>query len=239
MNAISIPPIIMATLMFYVGFYHFLIYRRQISNRENLTFALSCFGVGMYAVCCAGLYNASSPEIGVEWQRFQVITLAVLAIVLLWFIADYTNRTNKKIVIGFTVYFLFAAVSGLIIRSNLTWTNVTSIKEIQLPIGYHIRYNEMVPGVLTDFQGIVGLIYFIYIFMVSLKFYKSGNKEKGMPLLIAMAVLFAGNLNDTLVSSGFYDFIYILEYSYIGMILVFTLFFTNNVIKAGEIKVAL
>ena len=239
MNAISIPPIIMATLMFYVGFYHFLIYRRQISNRENLTFALSCFGVGMYAVCCAGLYNASSPEIGVEWQRFQVITLAVLAIVLLWFIADYTNRTNKKIVIGFTVYFLFAAVSGLIIRSNLTWTNVTSIKEIQLPIGYHIRYNEMVPGVLTDFQGIVGLIYFIYIFMVSLKFYKSGNKEKGMPLLIAMAVLFAGSLNDTLVSSGFYDFIYILEYSYIGMILVFTLFFTNNVIKAGEIKVAL
>ena len=42
MNAISIPPIAMATLTFYVGFYHFLIYRRQRDHRENLTFALSC-----------------------------------------------------------------------------------------------------------------------------------------------------------------------------------------------------
>ncbi len=74
MAAISIPPIAMATLMFYVGFYHFLIYRRQRDNRENLTFALSCFSVGLYAICCAGLYNVSSPEAGVEWQRFPYVS---------------------------------------------------------------------------------------------------------------------------------------------------------------------
>jgi len=207
MNVISIPPIVMATLMFYVGFYHFLIYRRQKENRENLTFALSCFSVGIYAVCCAGLYNVSSPEVGVEWQRFQLITLALLAVSLLWFIADYISHTDRNIITGFTVYFVFAALAGLLIRSDLTWTSVTAIKEIQLPFGYDIIYNEMVPGVLTYLQSIVGLIYFLYIFMVSLKFYRSGNKEKGMPLLIAMAILFTGLMNDTFVSSGFYDFI--------------------------------
>jgi len=239
MNAISIPPIVMSTLMFYVGFYHFLIYLRQKDNRENLTFAFSCFSVGLYSVCCAGLYTASLPEIGVQWQRFQVITLAVLGIALLLFIADYTGQTNRKIVIGFTVYYLFAALMGFFIRNDLAWTNVASIKEIRLPFGYDIRYNEMAPGVLTNFQSLVGLIYFIYIFTVALRFYRSGNKEKGMPMLMAMAILFSGLLNDTFVSSGFYDFIYILEYSYIGLIFVFTFFLTNNVIKAGEIKVAL
>jgi PAS domain S-box-containing protein len=239
LNIISIPPISMATLMFYVGFYHFLIYRRKKENRENFTFALSCFSVGLYALCCSGLYNVSSPEIGVEWQRFQVITLAVLATTLLWFISDYTGCTNKKIVMGFTLYYLFAAISGLLIRSDLTWTSVASIKEIRLPFGYDIIYNEMVPGILTNFQSIVGVIYSLYIIKVSLKFYRYGNKRKGLPLLLAISLLFAGSLNDTFVSSGFYDFIYILEYSYIGMILVFTFFLTSKVIKAGEIKAAL
>ncbi|MCD4722549.1 MAG: PAS domain S-box protein [Desulfobacula sp.] len=239
MSTISIPPVVMATLMFYVGFYHFLIYLRKKDNRQNLTFAFSCFSVGLYSICCAGLYSVSSPELGVEWQRFQVITLAVLGITFLWFIADYTGQTNKKIVMGFTVYYVFAALAGLFIRSDLTWTSVASIKEIRLPFGYDIRYDEMTPGVLTDLQGIVGLLFFIYIFMVSLKFYRSENKENGMPLLIAIILLFAGLMNDTFVSSGGYNFIYILEYSYIGMILVFTFFLTNNVIKAGEIKVAL
>jgi PAS domain S-box-containing protein len=225
--------------MFYVGFYHFLIYRRQKDNRENLTFSLSCFSVGLYAVFCAGLYNASSPEVGVEWQRLQVITLDVLAVVLLWFIADYTGHTNRKIVMGFTVYYALAALAGLLIRSDLTWTSVASIKEIRLPFGYDIIYNEMKPGVLNDINSIMGLIYFIYILTVSLKFYRSGYKEKGMPLLAAMIILFAGLMNDTLMSSGIYDFIYILEYSYIGIILVFTFVLTNNVIKAGEIKIAL
>jgi len=94
MNPISIPPIAMATLVFYVGFYHFLIYRRQKENRENLTFALTCFSVGLYAFCCAGLYNVSSPEVGVEWQRLQGSVLAIFCISLLWFINDYT-RSSK------------------------------------------------------------------------------------------------------------------------------------------------
>jgi len=239
MNPISIPPIAMATLVFYVGFYHFLIYRRQKENRENLTFALTCFTVGLYAFCCAGLYNVSSPEVGVEWQRLQGSVLAIFCISLLWFINDYTGHTNKKIVIGFTVYYIFAALTGLLIRSDLTWSSVPSIKEVWLPFGYNIIYNEMEPGTLISFQSIVGLFYFIYIITVGIRFYRSGNKKKGSPLLIAIAILCAGLINDTSISSGLYDFIYMLEYSYIGMILVFTFFLTTKVIKAGEIKTAL
>jgi len=239
MNLISIPPIAMATLVFYVGFYHFLIYRQQKENRENLTFALTCFSVGLYAFCCAGLYNVSSPEVGVEWQRLQGFFLAILGIFLLWFINDYTGHTNKKIVMGFTAYYIFAALTGLLIRSDLTWSSVPSIKEVWLSFGYNIRYNEMTPGPLINFQSIVGLIFFIYIITVSIGFYRSGNKKRGMPLLIAIVILFSGLVNDLFVSNKFYNFIYILEYSYIGMILVFTFFLTTKVIKAGEIKAAL
>jgi two-component system cell cycle sensor histidine kinase/response regulator CckA len=239
MNTISMLPIIMASLMFYVGLSHFIIYSHQKEKREYLTFALSCFCVGLYSICCAGLYNVSSPIEGVQWQRYQVVALAVLGIALLWFISDYTGQTNRKVVMVFTIYYVFAAFLGMFLSGDMIWTNEPSIKEISLPFGYGIKYYEMVPGVLTNFQSIVGVIYFIYILKVSLKFYTIGNKQKGKPLLMAIAILFLGLVNDTLVSSGFYQFIYTLEYSYIGIILVFTYSLTKIVLRAGEIEIAL
>ncbi len=239
MNAISIPPMVMATLMFYFGFYHYLIYRSQRDRRENLTFALSCVTVGIYAICCAGLYSVTSPAEGVQWQHLQVVTLAILAIVLLWFISDYTRQVNRKIAIGFTAYYILAALAGLLIRGDLVWTTEASIKQISLPLGYDVIYYEMVPGFLTNLQSSIGFIYSLYILKVSLTFYKRGNKQKGKPLLIAMIFLIMGVINDTAVSSGFYDSVYILEYSYIGIILLFTYSLTSIVLKAGKIEIAL
>ena len=91
MSAISIPPIAMATLMFYVGFYHFLIYRRQKYDRENFTFALSCLAVGLYAICCSGLYNVSSGswrtkmgETGDFLSQMQGMTMTVIFAIILF-----------------------------------------------------------------------------------------------------------------------------------------------------------
>ncbi len=195
--------------------------------------------MGIYSICCAGLYSVTSPVEGVQWQRFQVVSLAVLGTALLWFISDYTGKASRKVVIGFTVYYIFAVLSGLFNRGNSIWTNEASIKDISLPFGYEIIYYEMAPGFLTNLQSLVGFVYFIYIFKVGLKFYKSGNKRKGRPLLVAMIFLFVGLMNDTFVSSGFYDSIYILEYSYIGIILLFTYSLTNIILKAGKIQIAL
>jgi PAS domain S-box-containing protein len=238
-NPVSIPPIVMATLMFYVGFNHLVIYFRIREKRENITFAITCFTVGIYAISCSALYNTLTPETGVEWQRIQVVILSCLAVVLLWFISDFTGYTNKKVVKLFTVYFIFACFLSILIKGDLTWTDIVSVKEISLPYGYSIVYNEMVPGILTNIHGLMGIIYGLYILKVSLKYYRSGNKEKGMPLIVSLLMLYAGILNDLAVTNRFYNFIYILEYSYIGIILVFTVYLTDNVIKTSRIKTEL
>lgn len=237
-NPITIPPIVMATLMLYVGFYHLLIYLRLKKRRESLSFALFCICAGLYSIACAGLYNAPSPEVGVEWQRIQEVTLTILAALSLWFIAYYTNHTNRTIVIGFTFYFIVAALVILLIRGDLMWSGI-SVKIIDLPFGYSIKYNEMAPGTLINAHSLLVLIYCIYIFWVGLKLYKNGNKEKGLTLLTGLIILFAGTLNDRLVKNGLYETIYMLEYSYIVIIMLFTLFQTNNVIKAVDIKLEL
>ena len=86
MNALSIPPLIMAAITFYVGAHHVLIYPRQKERRENLTFALSCLAMGLYDVFAAGLYNVTSAADGVHWQRAQMATLALVGITFSWFV---------------------------------------------------------------------------------------------------------------------------------------------------------
>ncbi len=76
MSTSSIPAVVMASISFYVGLYHLLIYFRRRQHREDLTFALMCLATGFYAVFCAGLYSATSVAQGVQWQRAQLIALA-------------------------------------------------------------------------------------------------------------------------------------------------------------------
>jgi hypothetical protein len=76
MSALSIPTVVMASISFYVGVYHFLMYFRRRQRREDLTFALLCLANGFYDVFCAGLYSATSVAEGVQWQRLQFIALA-------------------------------------------------------------------------------------------------------------------------------------------------------------------
>jgi phosphomannomutase len=58
----------MASISFYVGFYHLLIYLRRWQHREDLTFALTCLATGLYDVFCIGLYNAASVAEGAGLQ---------------------------------------------------------------------------------------------------------------------------------------------------------------------------
>ena len=74
MNVLSVPVLVMAGIMFYVGVYHLLIYLRQKQQREHWTFTLSCLAMGLYNLLTAGLYNVTSAAEGVHWQRAQVAT---------------------------------------------------------------------------------------------------------------------------------------------------------------------
>jgi len=96
MSVLSIPTVVMASISFYVGLYHLLIYFRRRQHREDLTFALMCLATSFYEVCCAGLYSATSVAEGAQWQRMQFIALGFFTTAFLWFVSDYTHQKPKE-----------------------------------------------------------------------------------------------------------------------------------------------
>src|SRR5512136_878745 len=139
MSALSIPTVVMASVAFYVGLYHLLIYFRRRQHREDLTFALMCLATGFYDVFCAGLYSATSVAAGAQWQRLQFIALAFFTIAFLWFVCDYTRQKPGIFPRALSAFFLLAAFIQVVDRSSLTWlVDQPSIKEFLLPLGLKV-----------------------------------------------------------------------------------------------------
>lgn len=211
------------------------LFQAQEKSRGPLLRAVVLHGLPL-RYFLAGLYDSSSVAEGARWQRAQVATLALIAITFMWFIADYTKLKSRKLITILSIYYLLSSIGIILDRTNLTYTDVPSIKQVQIAFLPVITYFETTPGPLISFQTMVGVTSFVYLFYITLGFYRAGNEEKAKPLFWAMLLFFAGLLNDSFVSLELYSFIYVLEYSYLGMVLLMAYTISNTVIEAAIAK---
>ncbi len=239
MSLLSVPAIVMASLVFYVGIYHLLIFFRRPRHNVDLTFALTCLAVGLYDIFCAGLYGATSVEEGVYWQRLQIIGIGLASTALLWFVADYTSQQQKKITVVLSLCYLLLIAVTAVERIGLIWTDEPLVKAVRLPFGIEFNYYEMAPGPVTNIFSLVGLIVFVYICWMGIRLYSSGKKSKALPLLLAMAIFFLGVFNDSAIASGLYASIYLIEYSYLALVLLMAYSLSNELVASGKVKIAL
>jgi len=236
-SLISALPIVLGSIVGYLGLYYLYIFFRLNYNREYLTFALTCLCVATYDFFSAGTYSSVSVAEGVMWQRLQFASIAVAGIAFIQFIYSHLSHKEWKIFFIFCTYLTFAAIVQMTDRSDLTWKiNEYSIKEIVLPFGEKITFYEGKPGFLTELQSIVGVLVFVYLFFVCLSYYRTKLKERSKLLLISLVLFFIGVFNDLAVVSGYYKFIYIIEYSFMGMILLMAYSLTNELMQASIVK---
>jgi PAS domain S-box-containing protein len=237
MNTPSIPMVAMAAISLYVGCYHLLIFLRRRQNREDLTFALLCLAYVFYAAFCAGLYNATSLSEGVRWQRAQFIALAVFVPVFLWFVADYTRQKPGITILLFSLLYLFVIIVQLVDRSEMTFlVDQPSIKQIVLPHIQPITYYEATVGPFSTAQGILGMLASTYVLIMAIRYFRRGYKRESVPLILAIGLMYAAGLHDTLVTNGVYQFIYLIEYAYLAVILVMAYSLSSTVVEAAIAK---
>jgi PAS domain S-box-containing protein len=240
LNTLSIPVVAMASISLYVGLYHLLIYIRRPQYREDLTFAFLCFANVFYDAFCVGLYNATSVIEGAWWQRGQLITLAVFVPTILWFVSDYTHQKIGIVVHGFSIFYLLAIIVQLVDRSSLTWlVDQPSIKHFVMLFGLSVTYFEATFGPFTMVQSFMGIIASTYLFVMTIRYFRGGNKKQAAPLVVALGFMYIAAFHDTMVGNGLYHSIYLMEYAYLGVIVVMANSLSNKVVEAAIAKDAL
>jgi two-component system sensor histidine kinase/response regulator len=240
MNPLFITAVAMASVTFSVGFYHLFIYSRLRQGREHLTFAITCLAVGFYDVFCAGLYGASNINEGVRWQRLQMLSLTLVTASFLWFVSDYTLRVSKIALKGLTALYVILSVVQLFNPGGLAWlTGHPAIKKIRLPLGDLITYHEVAYGPMAIGILMLILVGFAYLFWCCLRFYQDGPSDKAEPLLWTLGLFIAGAANDAAVRAGLYEFIYTIEYAFMGLVLLMASSLSSALARTVEIEEAL
>ncbi len=229
MNLISIPVLMMAAVCVYVGVHYLLFSLRRRDEPENLSFALTCFSIALYDIFCVGLYNASSVADGMFWQRLQFASLALFSIAVSWFVYHFTRYGTRRPFIGITLYFSVLFILGVFVRGGLTLSlEAPKPKYVRLGDIAEIVYNEADPGLIYTIQYVSMMMLALFILYVMIRHYREGNKKRALPILAALCIFFMASVNDALVGLAAYPFIYLLEYTYMFIILSMAYVLTNS-----------
>lgn len=208
--------LIPAGIALYSGVYHlFLHLKSKRISEGHLPFALVCLTIALYDICSTMVYSAAAPELAVAWQRRQLIILSFLGIFMIWFFSEFVKRTSRKFDIIFISLFSLSALTLLFDRSSLTFTDIPLVNTVHLFGKRVATYNEMKPGIVVGIQGIVGVFAMIYIIGSLVRFLIKNPDSSSSAILLGFVVLALGVINDGLVGNGVYNFIYLIEYSFI------------------------
>jgi PAS domain S-box-containing protein len=231
----SLPTLILAVIAFCASAYHMLIYIRRSTRRVDLTFSLTCLTIGFYDLFCAGLYAAPSPEVGVAWQECQMLALPLLAIAFIWFISDYTGRPIRPVVYGLTLFYSLLIVFNSVTHYHWAWMRQPLIKTVNLPWG-ELIYQEMKSGPSTAILSLSGVFIFIYAAVLIRRLWLRGDRRRAGPLTLGAIAFFLGVFNDTAVFQGLYSGLYLIEYSFLALILVMEWGVIGSVIRTAALE---
>ncbi len=243
MDKSAIPPLIIAILSFYIGLYHFIIYIKGGSKyQKDLTFAFACLFIGLNDIVIAMLYNSNSVAKGSFWQTKQPFYYGLGALFLIWFIHDHVQVGKKRPLKLLSIFIISACLFTLVDKSSLSWRyDHSEVKVIHLPFEKTVTYYEIGGGPVTDLLSITVIVsVLIFLAMATIKTYrKNRSKRKSFPFLMSFALLILAASNDYAVYQGYYEFIYLFEYSYLGLILLMTFSLSKGVLESAFMKDAL
>ncbi len=234
MSLLSIFPLLMAAVCFYTALYHLFLYLKQRQEMANLAFAFLSIIVCIYAVFCSGLYNSSSIEQGIFWQRLQLSITNFIGISLGWFIYYLLDKRFKKYFIIMTGIYLVLFFLSFFIRNDLTLSiNNPAIKNLSI-FNYKFTYYEATPGIIFIIEFLIQILsYFLFLFVL-IKMNKSAYNKYTRPIIVALVVFFFFIMNDIMVSSKIYVFIYTVEYAFLILIISVAVSLLNKFVDLKE-----
>ncbi len=219
MQIVAYPALVMASITFFVGGYHLSVFLKRRKPLEHLPFALLCFSVTMYDVFSIGLYNSRSLVEGIVWQGLQLQTADVMSIFLIWFVILFTGR-RPRVLVPFALWFALLLGASLLLGPDLTLSPLRpSIKHIIVPGFLQVTYYEGELGAVYLAGLASSLAAYVYLLVLLTRGQSQTGRKGSLVIVAGLLAYFAGVVNDILVASRVYPFLYLSEYSFMIIVL--------------------
>lgn len=233
MTLIQILPLTTMSVAMYVGLFHAYMYIRKIGNRTNLSFSWVCLYMVCFSWLCLMNYNTRDLSAHMIWVRLVYITLPIFSVTMIHFVYDFTRQPSHRV-----PWILTGA--GLLTMAMMVVLFMTSSGET--PVYIHtgmadFSYVAFRGNGLTEAAKI-----FLYVFTYGINLYgmalifthyRRGNSAAG-PILAGALLFLVCGVNDTLIETGVYSFVYLSEYGGLFLILGMAVAVVNQMSQAQQ-----
>jgi diguanylate cyclase (GGDEF)-like protein len=187
--------------------------------------------VAIYDFACVGLYDSTSLAQGVFWQRIQIATISPISICIIWFVATIVEQTGNRIIKFLKLWFLLLFVLILIRVPGFTLALSTpAIKNIVWYQSTLVTYYESEIGIGGAVVVLSAIATYIYLFYL-LYCHRRKTRSKYLTIvLVSQLVYCAGVVNDSLVASRVYQFVYVSEYAFFIIVMAMAYVLINQFI---------
>ena len=210
----------MGVLIAYAGLHHLAVFARRRQARSDIPFTFVCLCASAYDILAAGLYSSHSIAEGIAWQRWQVLLIAPLALGLIWFVRTITAPHGRLVLRLLMIWIALLLVVMLVCPERYTLSESPPlIKHIHWGDSLWITYHEGTLGPLMTVLLASVLPSYFYLFYPLIRRYRETRSRTLFLIIVGLAGWLLGTASDTLVAMGVYEFVYISEYAFFGVVL--------------------
>ena len=219
-SPVSIIMIAIAGICLYIGLSYLLTVRSVRLHRQPLLFSLLCMIAGVYFILTLYGYKSVVIETLVLATRWEESLSLVMSLIILWFLADYSNYKPGKFLVGLTVFTGGLAVISVFLPFSVTWQRIDAVVTQKTPWNETINVltGTVSPWGYASFAAYAAIIGFGVAAFHQL--YMVKNRKNANYLLVPLTFAIFSFFNDILLSKGLTNSFYLMPYVY-GVIILF------------------
>jgi PAS domain S-box-containing protein len=236
----SIPALIIASICLTIAVSDTLAWVRRSKRRGDFAFILICLGGVSFCLFCSLEYNVDSPLQSVPWLKGEVIASTLSGFALFWFISEETRLIRRRWLAACLAWAILAILSQVLDLGELTWVaSRPFVLRVGLPFGLDFVYKEVERGIILILIDFAGFFVLVYLAFVVARFRREGNRRSSLVLFWALGFVITAQAMDFLIGIGVIRFVFLLEYAWLGTILIVGLRRSNDFIEAALTRAAL
>ena len=211
---------VLSGIIGYAAVSHLLMGLTRPFSRLNLLFAGMCCSIAFAAIFQSFFLEAVTGAEYVSANRWNIFFSAIFYILLVWFLAEYTEVRSRPLLITFSALFTLLGVVDLLQPFSLQFQELPSLERQRLPWGEELT---LPAGAISEWFQVVPLLIMAlaaFGFYALIKRYRRGHKHTTLAMAISLAILLAGIAHGALTRLGIFHFIPLGGFFILGMALV-------------------
>jgi hypothetical protein len=208
MNLVQMLPLATLSITLSVALFHTYAYVRQLGSRTNLSFAAVCLYMCLLALVCLMNYNVSRFDEHLFWLMLFYVSFPLFPAAFIHFTYDFIGRDSHRIPWMVTgVCLLEMVIMGILCLTS------SEEKAVAIPVEFlDFAYVAFEGSLAMEAMKLVVLATAYIVILPALNLivrsYRAGNRAAG-PILIGALLFLLSGINDTLVETHVYSFLFL------------------------------